>query len=294
MRADIHYLLAAGLAACLGAAACSKPAANERSYTLQGQVYSVSADHTTAMIKGEEIKGFMTAMTMQYHVKDPKLLGNIAPGDLINAKLVVEPNDAYLSEVKKVGQAPLAPASAGTGSMLSPPADALKPGDPVPDARFVNQDGKKVSFSTLKGAPVVLTFIYTRCPLPTFCPLMDRHFADIQQTLESDPALKTVHLVSITFDPMTDTPAVLKTHARELKADPARWTFLTGDRDEIDKFGGKFGLSVSRSPTDPLDITHNLRTAIVDADGKLVKVYTGNDWTPAQVLADLKPVAHGA
>jgi protein SCO1 len=294
MRADIHYVLAIILAASVGAAGCRKAPSSERSYNLQGQVYSVSADHTTAMIKGEEIKGFMAAMTMQYHVKDPKLLSNIAPGDLISTTLLVGPNDAYLSEVKKVGQAPLAPASAETGSMLSPPPDALKPGDPVPDAQFVNQDGKKVSFSTLKGGPVVLTFIYTRCPLPTFCPLMDRHFADIQQSIKNDAALKNVHLVSITFDPMTDTPSVLKTHARELKADPARWTFLTGDRDEIDKFGGKFGLSVSRSPTDPQDITHNLRTAIVDADGKLVKMYTGNDWTPQQVLTDLKPVAHGA
>ena len=97
-----------------------------------------------------------------------------------------------------------------------------------------------------------------------------------------------MHLVSVTFDPLTDTPAVLKKHAGTLGADPRVWTFLTGDRDEIDKFASRFGVQVERAEDNPRDITHNLRTAIISADGKLVKVYTGNEWTPAQLLADLK------
>src|SRR6185436_1062670 len=104
----------------------------------------------------------------------------------------------------------------------------------------------------------------------------------LQTTIAADPALKNVQLVSISFDPLSDTPAVLKRHAQELMADPARWTFLTGDRDGIDQFAARFGVSISRALNDALDITHNLRTAIVDADGKLVKVYIGNEWTPAQ------------
>src|SRR5207253_1310472 len=141
-----------------------------------------------------------------------------------------------------------------------------------------------------KGSPVVITFMYTRCPLPTFCPLMDQHFATIQRTLESDRSLATIHLVSISFDPIADTPAVLKKHARKLEADPRRWSFLTGDRDDIDRFAARFGVSIARAMDDPLNITHNLRTAIVDADGKLVKVYTGNEWRPDQIVADLKTV----
>jgi protein SCO1/2 len=125
---------------------------------------------------------------------------------------------------------------------------------------------------------------------------MDRHFATLQTALKGDPSLKAVHLVTVSFDPITDTPPVLREHAKRLDADLARWTFLTGDRDEIDKFGARFGVSVSRAMNDALDITHNLRTAIVDADGKLVKVYTGNDWSPEQVLADLRkggaPLSH--
>jgi len=96
-----------------------------------------------------------------------------------------------------------------------------------------------------------------------------------------------VHLVSVSFDPVVDTPPVLKEHARTLGADPKRWTFLTGDRDEIDQFAARFGVTVTRALNDPRDITHNLRTAIVDADGNFVKAYIGNEWTPDQVFADL-------
>ncbi|HYM23638.1 MAG TPA: SCO family protein, partial [Vicinamibacterales bacterium] len=165
--------------------------------------------------------------------------------------------------------------------------ELLTPGEAAPDGAFVDQDGKKRRFDGFKGSTVVMTFIYTRCPLPTFCPLMDRHFAAMQKPLKTDPALKDVHLVTVSIDPEVDTPAVLKKHAKELDADLTRWTFLTGNRDDIDQFAARFGLSVSRAMNDPRDITHNLRTVIIDRNGKLVKSYTGNDWTPAQVLDEL-------
>jgi protein SCO1/2 len=229
---------------------------------------------------------------MPYKVKEPKQLDAIAPGDLIDARLVIVENDAYLVDVKKVGQAPLeSPPPEAAAPTASSGFELLKPGQPVPDGHFVDQDGRKRSFSSFKGAPVVITFIYTKCPLPTFCPMMDRHFATIQDRTNGDPQLGRVHLVSVSFDPLTDRPPVLKKHARELKANPKRWTFLTGDRDDIDQFAARFGVSVSRALNDARDITHNLRTAIVDADGKLVKVYTGNEWTPDDVLGDLKSVA---
>ena len=265
----------------------------ERVYALQGQVLAVAPNRGEATIKHEDIKGFMPAMTMPYKVKEAKLLDNIAPGDLINATLVVVSNDAYLTEVKKVGSAPLEKAPVATPAASSG-FELLKTGEAVPDASFINQDGKTLGFSAFKGSTVVVTFTYTKCPLPTFCPLMDRHFATIQTSLKNDPSLTNVHLVSISFDPITDTPPVLKKHAQTLNADPRRWTFLTGTRDDIDRFAARFGVSVARASDNPLDITHTLRTAIVDADGKLVKVYTGNEWTPAQVLEDLKPVVRSS
>jgi protein SCO1/2 len=120
---------------------------------------------------------------------------------------------------------------------------------------------------------------------------MDRHFVAIQNKIKAEPTLRNVHLVSVSFDPLADTPAVLKKHAATLGADPKYWTFLTGQRDEIDKFAARFGVAITREMNDPLDITHNLRTAIVDPKGALVKAYTGNEWTPDQVLADLRHVA---
>ena len=136
---------------------------------------------------------------------------------------------------------------------------------------------------------MALTFMYTKCPMPTYCPMMDRNFAAIQKKLKGDPALaRRVHLVTVSFDPLTDTPPVLKKHAKEVDADLRTWTFLTGDRDDIDRFAARFGVSVARALNDQRDITHNLRTAVVDAEGRLVKVYLGNEWTPDQLLADLR------
>jgi protein SCO1/2 len=270
---------------------CAKKS-GQREFTLQGQVLSVADNHQQATINHEAIKGFMAAMTMPYNVHDPKQLEGIAPGDLVNATLIVETNDAYLTNLKKVGEAPLPkpPAEAATPSASSG-FELLKTGEAVPDATFVDQNGNRRAFKAFQGAPVLVTFIYTKCPMPTFCPLMDQHFAAIQKKMKDDPALRgRVHLVSISFDPINDTPPVLKAHAKKLGADPGTWTFLTGDRDEIDKFAMRFGVSVARATTDQRDITHNLRTAIVDAGGKLVKVYVGNEWTPDQALADLAPI----
>jgi protein SCO1/2 len=246
----------------------------------------VTPDHTEASIKHEEIKGLMPAMTMPYKVHDERLLAGVAPGDLINATLVVEANEAYLSAVKKVGEAPLPATTPSASSGF----ELLKAGEAVPDAEFVDQDGRKQRFSGFAGSPVVLTFIYTSCPLPNFCPLMDRNFARIQQEIAGKPEFARVRLVSISFDPITDRPPVLKKHARELGADPARWSFFTGDRDDIDRFAARFGVNITRELNDPLNITHNLRTAIVGADGKLVKAYTGNEWTPGEVIKDLERV----
>jgi protein SCO1/2 len=274
-------------------AACSSPRSDQRSFTLQGQVLSIDAPKKSAVIKHEEIKGFMPAMTMPYEVREGTLLDGLAPGDLINARLVVETNGAYLSAIKKVGTAPLEqpPADEGTAPTASSGFELLKPGEEVPDGRFVDQNGAKRAFKSFEGEPVVLTFIYTKCPMPTFCPLMDRHFAAIQKRLETDASLAPlkgrVHLVSVSFDPATDTPAVLKKHAATLGADPRVWTFLTGDRDDIDQFGARFGVQVARAMGDQRDITHNLRTAVIDKQGKLVKIYVGNEWTPDQVIADL-------
>jgi protein SCO1/2 len=173
-----------------------------------------------------------------------------------------------------------------------PPASSgfelLKPGQPVPSGRFVNQDGKPTTLENFRGSALIVTFIYTNCPMPTFCPLMDRNFVSIQNKLKAEKNELNVRLLTVSFDPVTDTPPVLKKHAEKLGADPRIWTMLTGDRDDIDQWASRFGVSVSRAMNDPRDITHNLRTAIIDRQGNLVQTYTGNEWTPDQALADVR------
>jgi protein SCO1/2 len=136
---------------------------------------------------------------------------------------------------------------------------------------------------------VALTFIYTRCPLPDFCPRMNRHFSAVQAALLDDPQLRLrSRLLSLSLDPDYDTPAVLAAHARQANADPRVWSFLGGSREAIDRFAVPFGVYVVRDDKNPGTITHNLRTAVIAADGRLVTVFSGGDWTPADLLAALR------
>jgi protein SCO1/2 len=266
------------------AAGCSR-APEPKQYQLTGQVLGVKPEASEILIKHEDIVGFMPGMTMPFTVRDEALLQSVEPGDLVTATLVVGEANAYLSSLSKTGHAPLdvpPPAQASAGFEL------LKPGEEIPNQLLIDQDGQPRPLSTLRGHRVALTFIYTRCPMPDFCPLMDRHFATIQREIKATPELADVRLLSVSFDPQFDTPPVLKAHAKKYEADPQVWSFVTGDRDEITRFAARFGVSVERAEQNPIDITHNLRTAIIDPQGRLVKVHTGNSWTPADIVADLK------
>ena len=268
-----------------GTTSCSR-SPEAKQYELKGQVLGLKPEEREVLIKHEDIQGFMPGMTMPFKVRDPKLLDGLIPGDLVTAILVVAEADAHLSAVNKTGHAeldvPAPPESASSGFEL------LKPGEVVPDQLLVDHNGKPRPLSTLRGHRLALTFIYTRCPMPDFCPLKDRNFQAVQQEIKRTPALSDVRLVSVSFDPQFDTPPVMKAHAELLKADPLIWMFVTGEREEITRFAARFGVSVERAEKNPIDITHNLRTAIIDAKGRLVKVHSGNSWTPADVLADLK------
>jgi protein SCO1/2 len=271
--------------------ACGWIGARGRTYELRGQVIAVNSDRREITIAHDEVPGYMPAMTMPFKVRDLGVLYGRAPGDLVTARLVVEAEDAYLTSITKVG------AAAVTAPATAPPAasgfELLKAGDEVPDQTFVDQDGRRRAIAEFRGKLLAITFIYTRCPLPTFCPMMDRHFAAIQRAVKGDAELNgRVQLLSISFDPVNDRPPVLKKHAATLDADPGMWAFLTGDRDEIDRFASRFGVLVERDEQDPGNITHNLRTVVADARGRVVRTFTGNEWTPADVLNTLSPLAH--
>jgi protein SCO1/2 len=253
-----------------------------RRFELTGQVLAIQPSQQTVTVKHQDIPGFMPAMTMPFKVQDARMLGPLAPGDLVKATLVVLEDDAFLSAIEKTGHADLPPAAVPA----TPAAELLKPGEPLPDVTLVDQDGRPFKLASLTGSAVVVTFIYTRCPLPNFCPLMDRNFAAIQRAIASG-RVHGVRLVSISFDPAYDTPAVLKAHAASVGADPAVWTFLTGDGATIEALGARLGLVVMRDANDPASITHNLRTAVFDRQGKLKTIYNGNEWAPPEILADL-------
>jgi protein SCO1 len=263
-------------------AACNRePPA--RQYELQGQILAIEPARNEVLIRHGAIAGFMPAMTMPFTVKDGGLLSGKEPGDLVTATLVVTDLNAHLSSLTRTGHAPIeAPAAASNTPHI------LLPGEPVEDAPLVDQQGKPRPFSGFKGHRVAVTFSYTRCPLPDFCPLMDRHFAAVQKALAGEKDLSDVRLVTATLDPEFDTPAVLSQHAERLKADPAVWTFLTGEPAAVTTFALQFGIFTERDLGTGANLTHNLRTAVVDADGRIVKVHSGRDWTPADLVADLK------
>jgi protein SCO1/2 len=268
----------------LGAATACRRAEPARQYALTGQILAVNAERQELTLKHDDIPNFMPAMTMTYPVASKDLLEGRVPGELIAATLEVQESTGRLLAITHKGSAPLA---ADTNE-LALATGLLAEGDEIPDVALIDQDNRRRSLSEWRGGLTLITFIYTRCPLANFCPLMDQNFATIQRAASEDPLLKgQVKLVSVSFDPEADTPAVLAAHAASRQADPAVWTFLTGDRVTIHRLAGRFGVGVIR-PEGITEINHNLRTALVGRDGRLRKVYGGNDWTPGTVLADMR------
>lgn len=251
---------------------------------MRGQILALHSD-TEVLIKHEDIKGFMPAMTMPYKVRNPELLQGKTAGDLVTATIAVSDTDAWLTRLDTIGNAPI-PDDIPPES-LAPRVPVMEPGDEAPATTLTDENGAAVSLAAWKGAAVAVTFIYTRCPLPQYCPLMDRRFREVQSAVKGDSALRgRVHLVSASFDPDHDTPDVLRAHARKLDADPSMWHFVTAPREDIDAFAAAFGVSVMREADST--ITHNLRTAVLGPDGRMVSVYSGSDWTPEQIVSDLR------
>ncbi len=263
------------VALLLTATAACRPAAPEQRYELKGKVTQVDQKGRTVTVYHEAIPGYMEAMIMPFKLRDERLLNDLAEGDRLQATLVVAGLRSWLDDVVVMRET-VDPSNLGKAeSGLEP-----RPGDEVPDFELVDQNGKRLSFHQYRGRTVVLTFIYTRCPLPDYCPLMTDNFAEIERALKSDPQLKT-HLLSITLDPEYDTPKVLREYAAAHSADTAQWNFATGTKDEVKRIATYFGLQYWR---DADQVVHSLRTAIVGADGRFVKLYRGNEWKPEEIV----------
>jgi protein SCO1/2 len=261
-----------------------------KTYPVTGQVLGIRPDIRELRLAHDEIPGYMPAMSMSFAVKDLRLLDGLSRGDLVRGTLVVTETDAWLSTLDRTGHQPVPESAdeAGASGPAAAPAELVEPGQPVPEATFTDQDGKPYDIHGARGRAVALTFIYTRCPLPTFCPRMDRQFLAAQNAIAARPDLRgRVQLLTISFDPAFDTPAVLRQHAASLGADLSSWRFLTADAETVERFATRFGVSIVREGDGTADITHNLRTAVIGPDGRVVEIYTGGDWTPEQLVADL-------
>lgn len=271
-----------GLTAATG---CAR-APEVSTYELKGQILAVRPETDEILVKHEDIKGFMPAMTMPYKVKEPALLKERVPGDLITATLNVAPELAWLSAITRTGSAPI-PDGAATRIPAAAGVELLKAGDMVPDTTLLDQDDKPLALPSWRGSAVIVTFIYTRCPLPQFCPLMDRRFAEIQALAAADPALTgKVRLLSVSFDPATDRAAVLRAHAAKAGADAAVWRFATAEEAIVDRMAATFGVNVIRENDGT--ITHNLRTAVIDPLGRIVSIHDSNAWTASSIVDELK------
>jgi protein SCO1 len=294
----------AAVAALCGIAVGCKPAsvptddgqaanlpADARTFYVKGVVRDVNPEGNTVRIQHEEIPDYMDAMTMPFSVKDQQELAGLEPGQSVLFRLVVTEDDSWIDEVTQLPDvAPAPPPREMTRRVRD--VEPLEEGELLPNYPLTNQLGQAFGLADFKGEVLAFTFIYTRCPLPNFCPRMTSHFIEAQRLLRTDPtAPGRWRLLTVSFDPEHDTPAVLKAYAAQHGSDPKRWLFATGAREELDALTEQFGLSYGRLGE---TFDHNLRTVVVDAEGRIRRILIGNEWQPEDLVAEMvaadKPV----
>ncbi|HEX8175189.1 MAG TPA: SCO family protein [Pyrinomonadaceae bacterium] len=264
---------------------------NARRYELKGKVVSVNKAENRVSVSHEEIQGYMDAMTMPFAVRknDYWALDVLRPGDKLTAVLVVDGGLSWIENIVITQES----ADATTTSEKSDAQPEAQPGDSVPNFTLINQDAKRIRLEQYRGRVLLLTFIYTRCPLPDYCPLMSDNFKAIEKELKLTPALyNSTHLLSISFDTEYDTPKVLKSYGGAYTENYTNetfehWEFATGSPEEIRDIAGFFGLRYYKETN---QIVHGLRTAIITPDGKVFKVYRGNEWKPEEAIRDIKAI----
>jgi len=256
---------------------------SEKRFDFKGKVVAVEPDKHSVTVSHEDVKGYMPAMTMPFTVANEADLQFLAPGDEITATLVVDGSHSSLEGLIITRQ------SANPAAL--PGVTMAKEGDDVPNFTLRNQDNREIHIQNYRGRTLLLTFIYTRCPVPDYCTLMSNNFAQIDRALSQDAGLYAkTHLLSISIDPSYDTPQVLRSYGaahteRYQNETFAHWEFAGGTTEQVKKIAEYFGLTYFPEKD---QIIHALRTVIVKPDGKIAKIYTGNDWKTEEVLDEMK------
>jgi protein SCO1 len=277
----LHLIVA--LSAC---SRSEKQAANEHRFETRGIVRGFAPDRSTIEIEHETIPDFMPSMTMPFLPKDPSEISGLQRGDAIAFRLTVTDKDSSIDQIRKIDARQVQlPAQKKEVSSPARSSDRLREGDMMPGFTLIDQDGRTITLNDFRGRPFVLTFIFTRCPLPNFCPLMSRHFAALQSAIEiGTGAVAGTRLLSISFDPDFDSPEVLKTFAAGEHANPNVWKFATGATPEIEKLTRAFSVFIQPEGG---SISHGLVTALIERNGRIAKIWRGNGWTPEEVVREL-------
>jgi protein SCO1 len=272
---------------------------NAKRYPLRGVITAADATRSEITVSHEEIPGFMGAMTMAFPVHDdPSVVTILRPGDRIEATLVVDGPKFWLEQVLTRGFVPT-PAAGGAGGGVTPaslpgtdpnlpaPNKGIAVGEAAPDFTLTDQTGHPVRLSDFRGEPVAVTFVYTRCPVASACPMTMTKFAKMNAALASERSGK---LLAVTIDPQNDTVPVLRDFATRIGADPKRWKFLTGDPKAVARVAEEFGVLYYPERG---QIVHSQAVAVIDPRGRLANIYYGEQWTPESVIDDLQKARKG-
>jgi len=255
---------------------------NQEIHPAKGIVIAVTPAEKKVTIKHDTIPGYMQGMTMPFDVKDTNELTGLAPGDVVTFRIVVQGNEGWIDQLHSTGIKSNTPPTTAPFRAVEP----LSEGDLFPEYHLTNQLGEAFSTAQFKGQALAITFLFTRCPFPNFCPLMANNFSATARKLLANPNAPTNwHLLTITFDPENDTPEVLRAYAEAHHADPAHSTFATGALSDIIAIGEPFGLTFWKEQGSI--INHNLRTIVIDRTGRVQKIFNGNTWHPDDLAAEL-------
>ena len=254
------------------------PGCAPKRYFGRAIVLQVNQQDNRVTLSHEAIPHYMDAMVMPFSVRDPKLLAGVQRGQRVHFRLAVEKKVAYLDHLKVVSAAPVDPST----WQSAPLSEVVKLGEHFPNFELTDHRGARVSMSEFRGKVVAVNFIYTRCPLPDYCPRMTNNFAALRNRFAAAVGRQLV-LLTLTFDPQHDTSQVLSDYAKSYKIEVPGWHFLTGNPQEIARVSGLFG--VEYWPDEGM-ITHNLQTGLIDREGRLAANVEGKDYT-AEQLGDL-------
>ena len=255
---------------------------NTRHYNVRGIIRGVAPDASSVDVEHEDIPGFMPSMTMPFSARSPKDIAGLRAGDAIAFRMVVTDKDLFLDQVRKIPANEVhLPARTPPPTPIATASTRLKEGDDFPSFNLTNQKGERITNENFRGQPVVITFIFTRCAVPNFCPRMSGNFAELQKAVE-EHQIPNARLLSISLDPTYDTPQILRDYGDHLGANPDVWTFATGDVEALLQ-----AFSVYRQ-TEGGTISHGLATALVNGDGKIEKIWRGNAWAPAEVIETIR------